>query len=96
MDRNRFSREVRPYVTEIPIGEQGIAFDRLDLDAWADDYKGRNGRPGKGDMTWDASERRVSTSEKGSGTLTSALAGGEFAKALAQTNSKKQNASSLK
>ena len=52
MDRNRFNASVRPYLTEIPIGEQGIAFDRLDLDAWADDYKSRNGRPGRmrGDM----------------------------------------------
>ena len=31
MDRNRFNAEVRPQLTEIPIGEQGIAFDRLDL-----------------------------------------------------------------
>jgi hypothetical protein len=41
MDRNRFNAEARPYVIEIPIGEQGIAFDRLDLDAWADQYKSR-------------------------------------------------------
>ena len=46
MDRNRFNREVRPYVTQIRIGIQGIAFDRLDLDVFADDYKRRNGRPG--------------------------------------------------
>jgi predicted DNA-binding transcriptional regulator AlpA len=39
MDRNRFNAEVRPYVIEIPIGEQGIAFDRLELDAWVDHYK---------------------------------------------------------
>lgn len=45
MDRNRFNVEVRPYLTEIPIGRQGIAFDRLELDAWADDYVLRNGRP---------------------------------------------------
>jgi len=32
MDRNRFNTEVRPYLTEIPIGRQGIAFDRLDPD----------------------------------------------------------------
>ncbi len=43
MDPNRFNREVRPYVAEMPIGKQGIAFDRIDLDAWADDYKSRNG-----------------------------------------------------
>ena len=44
MDRHRFNAEVRPYLSEVPIGEQGIAFDRLDLDAWADQYKFRNGR----------------------------------------------------
>ncbi|MGJ0491839.1 hypothetical protein [Methylobacter sp.] len=32
MDRNRFNEEVRPFLTVIPIGKQGIAFDRLDLD----------------------------------------------------------------
>jgi hypothetical protein len=34
MDKNRFNREVRPAMTVINIGKQGIAFDRLDLDAW--------------------------------------------------------------
>lgn len=33
MDRNRFNSEVRPDLTEVPIGSQGIAFDRLELDA---------------------------------------------------------------
>lgn len=46
MDRNRFNAEVRPALTEIPIGRQGIAFDRLELDRWADDYKRRRGLPG--------------------------------------------------
>jgi hypothetical protein len=45
MDRNRFNRIVRPQLIAIPIGKQGIAFDRLDLDDWADQYKSRNGRP---------------------------------------------------
>ncbi len=96
MDRNRFNADVRPYLIEVPIGEQGIAFDRLDLDAWADDYKARNGRPGqlKGEMTWDAKERRVSTSETGSGTSTNTLVGDEFARALAQLTSTKQSTSS--
>ena len=43
MDKNRFNREVRPCVLALRIGIQGIAFDRVDLDAWADDYKSRNG-----------------------------------------------------
>ena len=29
MDKNRFNREVRRHLTQIPIGKQGIAFDRL-------------------------------------------------------------------
>ncbi len=45
MDRNRFNREVRPHLTNIPIGQQGIAFDRLELDAWVEDYISCNGRP---------------------------------------------------
>ena len=48
MDRNRFNAEVRQCLTSIPIGQQGIAFDRLELDAWVEDYKSRNGRPAKG------------------------------------------------
>jgi integrase len=31
MDKNRFNRDVRPLLDVIPIGSQGIAFDRLDL-----------------------------------------------------------------
>ena len=45
MDRNRFNVEVRPRVTEVRIGHQGVAFDRLELDAWVDEYLARNGRP---------------------------------------------------
>ena len=45
MDRNRFNSDVRPFLTRIPIGQQGIAFDRLELDAWVEDYVSRNGRP---------------------------------------------------
>lgn len=32
MDRNRFNAEVHPFMTELRIGVQGIAFDRVDLD----------------------------------------------------------------
>jgi predicted DNA-binding transcriptional regulator AlpA len=39
MDRHRFNSDVRPNIREIPIGSRGIAFDRLDLDAWVDHYK---------------------------------------------------------
>jgi hypothetical protein len=61
MDINRFNAEVRPDVTEVRIGVQGIAFDRLELDAWADQYMTRNGRPArKGANAWDVPERPAS------------------------------------
>lgn len=45
MDRNRFNNEVRPFLVTVKIGQQGIAFDRLDLDQWADGYKKQQGKP---------------------------------------------------
>jgi len=38
MCREVFNKTVRPYVHEFPIGEQGIGFDRIELDQWADAY----------------------------------------------------------
>ena len=78
MDRNRFNAEVRPHLTEVPIGTQGIGFDRLELDAWVEDYKSRNGRPGrsKGGQSWDADEYPASSCGPGPGTSTSAASGG--------------------
>lgn len=69
MDRNRFNTEVRSYVPEIPIGSQGIAFDRLDLDAWVDEYKSRNGRPAdrEEDPLWDADLHQGSANAVGPG-----------------------------
>ncbi len=95
MDRNRFNAEVRPFLTEIPIGIQGIAFDRLELDVWADNYVACNGRPAqKGVSVWDARQYQASNGEVGSGTSTNASAGGEFAKALEQLTSKRRKGSS--
>jgi len=88
MDRNRFGVEVRPYLTTISIGKQGIAFDRLELDAWVEDYISRNGRPGRlqGVRPWDVEDRPASSRERAFGTSTNGSRGGEFAKALAQIN----------
>ena len=91
MDRNRFGKEVRAYLTEVPIGKQGIAFDRLELDAWVEQYISCNGCPGKplGELLWDAKRHPVSLSEAKSGTLTKRLAEGAFRAALKQVASKK-------
>ena len=85
MDRNRFNREVRPFITNIRIGKQGIAFDRHELDAWADDYITRNGRPNpNGEYRWDAKNSLVSSNAKAFGTSINASAGDVFAEALKQ------------
>jgi hypothetical protein len=67
MDRNRFNREVRPYLCEIPIGAQGVAFDRVDLDTWLEEYKSRNGRPAKRSELWDAENHQASSNGAASG-----------------------------
>ena len=93
MDPNRFNAEVRPQLIEIPIGKQGIAFDRLDLDDWADEYKSRNGRPGKQkgeNKPWDVRKYQASSTARGSGTSTRLSEEEEFAKALERATSKKR------
>lgn len=70
MDQNRFNAEVRPYFTNIPISTRGIAFDRLELDAWVEDYKSRNGLSGKRSKISDVENHPVSRKEAESGGLT--------------------------
>jgi hypothetical protein len=92
MDRNRFNAEVRPYLTEVPIGKQGIGFDRLELDAWFDEYAACNGRPArKGNDTWDANRHPASSKGPVFGTSTSGSRGGEFARALDRLASRKRS-----
>jgi len=90
MDKNRFNRDVRPQLSSIPIGTQGIAFDRLDLDGWADDYKSRNGHPAaqpKRKKPWETKERRASKNVVAYGTSTSSSEEHAFARALEQARS---------
>ena len=92
MDRNRFNKEVKPSLTVIPIGKKGIAFDRLDLDAWVDHYKHRNGRPARERRNaWDTKKCQASSSEMAYGTSTKLSTESEFLEALAQVGLKKQN-----
>ena len=93
MDKNRFNRELRPHLTEIRIGTQGVAFDRLEMEAAADDYKSRNGRPAaqsERSKSWDNVEGPDSHAEVGSGTSTSKSEAFEFAKALERVISSKR------
>jgi hypothetical protein len=94
MDKNRFNTEVRPSLTEMKIGTQGIAFDRLELDAWVDDLKSRIGKPGTKKLEKKTCPKKSPASSKGAsvGTSTKLSRADAFAKALAQATSKKRNA----
>lgn len=93
MCRALFNQELRPYLTEIPIGRQGLAFDRLELDAALEQYKCRNGRPAKqGGKLWDEGERQVSTEEAGSGISTKSYKDDAFEKAVKHAMLRKPNA----
>ena len=93
MDRNRFNAEVRPYLTKIPIGSRGIAFDRLELDAWVDEYKSRNGRPAKRSSIWDARKHLASRKEANFGALTRESKDTEdWSKAVARVTSTRRSA----
>lgn len=94
MDRHRFNKDVRPNLVEIPMGVQGVAFDRLDLDAWVDDYIQCSGRPAvtkqRSLEQWDEKNRRVSSKEVTIGTSIKRSLDTEFEKALVRATSKKQ------
>jgi predicted DNA-binding transcriptional regulator AlpA len=96
MDKNRFNKAVRPNLTEIPIGDQGIAFDRLEIDHWVDYYIQCNGRPTTpiGEKPWDAKKHQGSPKGASAGTSTKLSKVDAFAKALEQVNSKKPKTSS--
>jgi hypothetical protein len=93
MDKNRFNTEVRPSLIEIPIGDVGIAFDRLDLDAWVDHYKHRNGRPvsrkNRGQI-WEKSTYQGYKKLAARGTSIKESTANDFAKALEQVTLRKQ------
>jgi hypothetical protein len=97
MDRNRFNRDVRPFLSAIPIGTQGIAFDRVDLDTWADQYKNRNGRPAAQSerrKPWETKGRQASSCVEVSGTSTRSSEEHAFAKALERATSGKPGSTS--
>jgi hypothetical protein len=94
MDKNRFNAEVRPHLTEIPIGSHGIGFDRLDLDRWFEAYKARNGRPGHAmerSASWGRKSRQDSSNVGGSGMSRRQFQVREFEKALERVTSRKRS-----
>ena len=68
--RGVFDRIIRPYLTEIWLGDSaqaGIVYDLIDLNAHADRIKEHSGRPGKkgvGDIWDEPKERQDYTSSR--------------------------------
>ncbi|MGL6246243.1 hypothetical protein [Pseudomonas sp.] len=104
MCRAVFDAEVRPQIREFPIGKQGVAFDRLELDAWADAYiesmaiekasnednnRPRSGRQGVN--KWREKQSPASTRGTGFGTSTKSSEVSDFKKALDQAKGRKQS-----
>ncbi len=97
VSRALFDRIIRPYLTQIWLGDSaqaGIVYDLIDLNAHADRIKKRNGRPAKkGANEWDAKQPVLSLSnDRGprTGTLKGLSSKDELDKALAQHQKKKQ------
>lgn len=92
MDKNRFNREVRPYVIEIPVGKQGVGFDRLDLDAWFEHYKACNGRPASTQRRplWHKKEPQAYSKLSSCDISTNVSTASAFAKALEQVSRERQ------
>jgi hypothetical protein len=98
MDRNRFNREVKPRLVAVPIGTQGIGYDRFDLDSWWEEYKRRNGRPGalwknEGEEQWEEAQQGCvgdPTSQVASGTSKKSSTVAQFTKAVEQATKQKR------
>jgi hypothetical protein len=95
MDRSAFNKLVRPHVTEAPLGKQGIVFDTLELNSWADDYMHRNGRPGNRSDKWQKQAKRQGLPKSvKSGISTKESEADAYAKAREQAISEKQKPTS--
>jgi predicted DNA-binding transcriptional regulator AlpA len=104
MCRDEFNKTVRPNVREFPIGKQGVAFDRHELDEWADAYitakaiekaaNQDNNRPRserQGDTRWREKQSPGSTRKAVSGRSIKSSGASDFEKALALVTGKKQS-----
>ncbi|MCQ4266941.1 hypothetical protein NAV28_06900 [Pseudomonas stutzeri] len=104
MCRSEFNRTVRPFIREFPIGVQGVGFDRLELDAWADAYIAKasiekSGAQGedrpcsrrRGGQPWRKEQLAVSTNATASGTSTRSTEVSAFEKALAQVTGRRRS-----
>ena len=94
MSREVFDAEIRPMVTRVPVGTQGVGFDRLELDRALDDYIARRGQapaPNRsGQKCKSKSKAPASSGAVGVGTSTNASTVTDFEKALDRATGRKQ------
>ena len=81
MCRAVFNQVLRPYLTEILIGTQSLAFDRLEMDAALEQCNSR-----------DARQRPVSSGEEARGISTKSYTDDDFERAVKQAISSKPSA----
>lgn len=96
MDRNRFNNEVRPFLVTLKIGQQGVAFDRLDLDQWANEFKKHQGKPAQRTIHWQHHGMLTLLREKKHSTLTKKIVNEEFQQLVDELLEKKTNPSNHK
>src|SRR6266478_9422454 len=102
MNKNSFKRLVRPWVRAVPIGKRAIAFDRLALDAWAEEYSQCNGRPAhelegrqwEREPCLDSTNRSVQTAASSGKSISESATMAAFARALAQATTLKRSGTS--
>lgn len=100
-----FNEIVRPYVSEFPIGERGVGFDRLELDEWASTYVETKAIDKKGvseqqllrserqvgETKWRGKRSQAFPKGTGSGTSTRKSTVKDFTRALELVTDKKQS-----
>lgn len=89
MDRNRFNNEVRPFLITLKIGQQGIAFDRIDLDRWVNEFKKHTGKPAQRTMHWQRHEIQTLLNEKNPPKIIKKTVDQEFQELITQLTKKK-------
>jgi hypothetical protein len=93
MSRAVFDQEIRPYLVTVPIGVQGLGFDRLDIDRALDEYISRRGRAPA--QQWSKEKwqkpQQVSASGRASGISTNVSEASEFEKALGRASKRKRS-----
>ncbi|MDO8955213.1 MAG: hypothetical protein Q7V63_10255 [Gammaproteobacteria bacterium] len=91
MCKNVFNKVVRPYIPNIQVSKQGVAFDRLDLDRWVEQNKRRNRCPiNERRALWDENVCQDSSNEEAHGMLIKGSSEEEFMKTLDLIRSKRR------